>query len=158
MKRKRSDKQNWGAMALVGVLALFLFVPNSAIGATIIIDDMSVTQGSSTTPILTDCDPAGPALTDGKAGPAANMIGAARILEITHTSGTPGVVGPCTKAYVNGTPTSGWAVANDPNSTGWGRAVWGGSSTNINSHGLTLDLTNIDYFNFTYVKADHYGC
>jgi len=139
-------------MALVGMLALFLFVPNSAIGETIVIDDMSVTQGSSASPSLQDCDSAGPALQAGVTGVADNLIGGARILEITHSIGD----GPCTTAYVEdaGDP-SGWAVANDPNSTGWGRAVWGGSSTNINNYGLTLNLANLDYFNFTYVKADH---
>lgn len=155
MKRKRDDKQSWGAftsaMALVGMLALFLFVPNSAIGATVVIDDMSVTQGSSASPSLQDCDPAGPALQAGVTGAPANLIGGARILEITHTVGT----GPCTKTYVDDGVPSGWAVANDPNSTGWGRVVWGGSATNIDNYGLTLDLTNLDYFNFTYVKADH---
>jgi uncharacterized repeat protein (TIGR01451 family) len=155
MKRKRSDKQSWGAltsaMTLLGVLALFLFVPNSAIGATIVIDDMSVVQGSSASPILTDCDSAGGPLTAGVTGAAANLIGGARILEITHSIGE----GDCTRAYVNGTATHGWAVANDPNSTGWGRAVWGGSATDINNYGLTLDLTNLTHFNFTYVKADH---
>jgi uncharacterized repeat protein (TIGR01451 family) len=156
MKRKRSDRQSWGtltsAMALVGMLALFLFVPNSAIGATIVIDDMSVKQGSSASPILTDCDPTGPALQAGVTGAEANLIGAARIIEITHDVGD----GPCTKAYVDGDPTDpGWAVANDPNSTGWGRAVWGGSNTDINNYGLTLNLANLVYFNFTYVKADH---
>jgi predicted metalloprotease with PDZ domain len=48
-------------------------------------------------------------------------------------------------------------VANDPNSTGWGRMVWGGTD-NIaqidTAYGLILDLTDIDHFNFTYVKAD----
>lgn len=138
-------------MALVGVLALFLFVPNSAIGATIIIDDMSVWQGSSGAPALVDCLIAGGPLTAGITGATANMVGGARMLEITHTAGDT----PCTRAYVDGGTPSGWAVANDPNATGWGRAVWGGSSTVITNHGLTLDLTNIDYFNFTYVKADH---
>jgi uncharacterized repeat protein (TIGR01451 family) len=155
MKRKRSDKQNWGAltsaMALIGVLALFLFVPNSVIGATITIDDMLVTQGSSASPSLQDCDSVGPAVQAGVTGAPANLIGGARILEITHSIGD----GPCTTAYVDAGVPSGWAVANDPNSTGWGRAVWGGSNTDINSYGLTLDLTNLDYFNFTYVKADH---
>jgi len=138
-------------MALVGVLALFLFVPNSAIGALIIIDNMTVFQGSSASPALEDCTVAGGPETDGVAGGAANLVGGARMLEITHSVSDTA----CTRAYVNGGTPSGWAVANDPNATGWGRAVWGGSSTLIANHGLTLDLTNIDYFNFTYVKADH---
>jgi len=154
MKRKRSGKQNWGAMALVMVLAVFLFAPNSAIGATIVIDDMSVTQGSSGAPAVTDSSPTPPGTdTDGITGAAANLIGGARLLEITHTAGPGGT----TSGWVDTTTPHAWHVQNSDQATGWGRAVWCGSSTvtDIDTvYNLALDLTNLDYFNFVQMFAD----
>lgn len=138
-----------GVCFLIG-LAFLLLPFSQAVGAPIVIDDMSVQQGSSAIPILNACAP-GPSRQDGVTGPAANMVGGARIVEITHTAGD----GPCTKCYVNAGVPPSWNVANDPNSTGWGRVVWSGSDTLIDNYGLNLDLCTLDHFNFTYVKADH---
>jgi len=142
-------------MALVGVLAVFLFVPNSAIGATIIIDDMSVVQGGSGTPAVADSSggPFPATDTDGVTGAPANLIGGARLLEITHTAGA----GATTSGWVNTTTPHAWHVQNSDQATGWGRAVWCGSSNVADIDGvytLALDLTNLDYFNFIEVFAD----
>jgi len=154
MKRKRSGKQNWGAMALVMVLALFLFAPNSAMGAVIVIDDMSETQGSALNPILED-DSAGPTTISvgfTTANPG-HIVGDDRILEITHVS----VQGEVTSTWVDDGVTHSWHLQNSDGATGWGRVVWCGSDAVADIDGvynLALDLTSLDYFNFTEVFSD----
>lgn len=135
--------------------ALLLLPFGQATAATIVIDDMAVQQGSAAEPAVEDCTdpPAGPQR-NGVTGPAANLVGGARVIEITHTAGD----GECTNAYVNTAPPHSWNVANSPNSTGWGRVVWNGSSAEAQidtAYNLALDLCGLDHFLFTYVKSDH---
>lgn len=137
-------------MVFFAVVALMLPLGSVWGAQTVVIDDFSVTQGSSAAPAVQVCTP-GPAVTDHVTGPAANMVGGNRIIEITHTGGD----GPCTKAYVDGgaAPHS-WVVVNDTGSTGWGRAIWSGGS-GVNDYNLALDLSTLQYFNMTYVSTDH---
>ncbi|MBW2049732.1 MAG: IPTL-CTERM sorting domain-containing protein [Deltaproteobacteria bacterium] len=145
-------KRRFSVGACLLIALAFLVLPFSqATAATVVIDDMSVTQGSSASPELIDCNPAGPALQAGISGSAAHMVGGARIIEITHTAGDA----PCTKSYVDDGTPSAWIVVNDTNAVGWGRAVWSGSATDIDNYGLNLDFCALEYFNFTWVKADH---
>lgn len=149
MKKPRFHS-TWGMLLAAG-MALSFLVPLQAYSATIVIDDMTIGQGSSNTPVINDCSTAGGEETHAITGqPVANIVGGARVLAVTHTVGN----GPCTKTYVDASTPKNWVVVNDTDASGWGRIVWSGSNT-IGNFGLNLNLSLLQYFNIVRVTADH---
>lgn len=136
-------------LRLTGLVSC-LGATGSVFGDTVVIDNMTATQG-------TDVAPA--AITNVVGGTAQNaapfqdpsILWLNRIVEVTHTAG----VGPSTSAYVDGGIPSNWAVANPPGSSGWGRVVWNGSNNPAAFSVTPLDLSQLQYFNIAYVAADH---
>jgi len=140
------SRKLYSVMCLL-LAGLFCLSTSQAFGANVVIDDFTVSQGSSAFPPLqrTSVGSSGPVSVTGS---TANIVGGHRHLFLTQTTNVASIV---SKAWVD---VNEWDVSNDPGASGWGRVVWNGSATEAN-YGLALDWTNLSYINMAYLSNDN---
>jgi hypothetical protein len=145
-------------MALAAFWAFLMLSPNAAFSATVVIDDLAVSQGSQFPPILvlTAAGISAVASTSQAAPPPIHIAGSTRKLQLVLDSADN-----CNlQTYVDGSlilADKRWSVSNTPGCTGRGRMVWNDGAAGIEDFSTNpiVDLSNLQSIYFPVFYADH---
>ncbi len=137
------------ALKTTGLVLAMAAATFQAHGATIVIDDMSITQGNAGAPAASATQGT-PNDFDTVPGPTSNIWGGFRHIGVHWAAGVE-----TTSTFVSGTPKAAWQVQNPVFQSGWGEINWNGNAALGGFSATPLDLSQLQYFNIQFVSADH---
>jgi len=143
-----------GFFRLAG-FTIALAASNQALSYTVVIDDMTATQGSAGSPAVSQT---GPGTTYATPFNNAGIYGGWRHIGLTNGASAP--IGAYSASWVNpfghDTGQGTWQVAlPSGNPNGFGEIIWNGSSTLADNSLPPLNLDTLVQFTINYLYADH---